>query len=58
MTQLDISFTTEDTGDISMAFVTEALEKVGFKNARCYSIAVDLEEEESWHRNTNRQINR
>jgi hypothetical protein len=47
MTQLDISFTTEDNGDISMAFVTEALEKVGFKNARCYSIAVDSEEEES-----------
>jgi len=46
MQKLNISFDTEDTGNISMAFVTEALKKAGFKNPRCYSIEVDHEGEE------------
>ena len=47
MKKLDISFETEDTGNISMAFVTGALKKAGFLNPRCYSIEVDHEEQES-----------
>lgn len=47
MTQLNVSFETEDNGNMSMKAVTEVLQKAGFKNARCYLIAVEPEGKES-----------
>ena len=47
MTRLDIGFEADDNGRMSMEFVTEALKNAGFKNARCYSIQVEQEEQES-----------